>query len=136
MDEYCRRWSLRTSESAAEACLPRRTNETFKRQEGVEGSERAADALGNVGQLGHEHVSPRPDSPALQAILIVEDTPLIYFTQSFVCTSDRRETWWSDGCTYRITPRHEMGMWLLWLLWCVGERREKISRGDPLEIIV
>ena len=29
MVEYCRRWSLRTSGSAAEACLPRRTNETF-----------------------------------------------------------------------------------------------------------
>ena len=38
-----------------------------------------ADALGNVGQLGHEYFSPSPDSPALQAILIFEDAPLIYF---------------------------------------------------------
>ena len=38
-----------------------------------------ADALGNVGQLGHEYFSPRPDCPAQQAILIFEDAPLVYF---------------------------------------------------------
>ena len=48
---------------------------SMERQEGVEGSGRAADALGNVGQLGHEYLSSRPDNPALQAILILKTLP-------------------------------------------------------------
>ena len=52
-------------------------------------------SMENVGLLGHEYFSPRSDSPALQAILIFEDAPLIYFRNYGI--GQRRAGFSGDG---------------------------------------
>ncbi|CAN0248906.1 unnamed protein product, partial [Ascophyllum nodosum] len=54
-----RRWVSTDDVEACARVRPQvRPAYLVERQEGVEGSERAADALGNVGQLGHEYSRP------------------------------------------------------------------------------